>query len=66
MSKLSLDALKQRADAVASEELMGQISGGTDNDCHDSFEETEPTTTTKPPEKTIDNFDPNNWGNNID
>ena len=29
MSKLSLDALKERAGAVASEELLNTISGGT-------------------------------------
>jgi hypothetical protein len=35
MSKLSLDALKNRAEAIASEELMSSISGGTENGCHD-------------------------------
>ena len=35
MSKLSLDALKERAGAVASEELLNTISGGTANACHD-------------------------------
>ena len=34
MSKLSLDALKERANSVASEELLNSISGGTANDCH--------------------------------
>ncbi len=34
--KLSLDALKERAEAVASDELLGSISGGTENSCHDS------------------------------
>jgi len=34
MSKLSLDALKERAGAVASEELLNTISGGTESDCH--------------------------------
>jgi len=34
MSKLSLEALKQRAEAVASEDLLATISGGTKNDCH--------------------------------
>lgn len=33
--KLSLDALKERAGAVASEELMGSITGGVANACHD-------------------------------
>jgi hypothetical protein len=40
MSKLSLDALKERAKAVASEELLNSISGGTENSCHDEPEET--------------------------
>lgn len=35
MNKLSLDALKERAGAVASEELLLSISGGTENACHD-------------------------------
>jgi hypothetical protein len=34
MSKLSLDALKERAEAVASIELLNSISGGTENSCH--------------------------------
>ena len=34
MSKLSLDALKERANAIASEELMASINGGTENSCH--------------------------------
>ncbi len=38
MNKLTLDALKQRADAVATDELLGQISGGTENACHDEPE----------------------------
>ena len=43
MSKLSLDALRERAEAVASEDLLATISGGTENACHD-----EPNTTEKP------------------
>ena len=35
MSKLSLDALKERAEATASTELMAAISGGQENACHD-------------------------------
>ncbi|MCF6351095.1 MAG: hypothetical protein L3J23_08740 [Flavobacteriaceae bacterium] len=35
--KLTLDALKERADAVASEELLLTISGGTENACHDNI-----------------------------
>ena len=35
MSKLSLEALKERAEAVASVDLLNSISGGTENDCHD-------------------------------
>ena len=34
MSKLSLDALKERAEATASTELLATISGGTANSCH--------------------------------
>ena len=33
--KLSLDALKERAEATASTELLDTISGGTANACHD-------------------------------
>ena len=36
MSKLSLDALKERAEATASNELLATISGGTENACHNS------------------------------
>lgn len=37
MSKLTLDALKERAENVASEELLGAISGGqmVEEACHD-------------------------------
>lgn len=35
MSKLTLEALKERAEAVASEDLLATISGGTENACHD-------------------------------
>lgn len=31
-----LDALAQRADQIASEDLLNSINGGTQNDCHDS------------------------------
>lgn len=34
MTKLSLDALRLRAEAVASEDLLATISGGTENACH--------------------------------
>lgn len=34
--KLSLEDLKERAEAIASEELLETISGGTNNACHDS------------------------------
>lgn len=36
MTKLSFDALKQRAEAIASEDLLMTISGGTENACHDN------------------------------
>ena len=35
MSKLTLGALKERADFVVSGELLTAISGGTENACHD-------------------------------
>ena len=38
MSKLSLEALQERADAVASSELLNAISGGKENTCHDTQE----------------------------
>jgi hypothetical protein len=34
--KLSLEALKERAEATASNELLETISGGTANSCHNS------------------------------
>lgn len=34
MSKLNLDALKERAEATASDELLESINGGTNGDCH--------------------------------
>ncbi|WP_374174611.1 hypothetical protein [Flavobacterium tructae] len=36
MSKLTLDALTERAKATASNELLESISGGTENACHDT------------------------------
>jgi hypothetical protein len=37
MHKLNLDALKERAEAIASEELLGTISGGLENSCHVTY-----------------------------
>lgn len=34
MSKLTLEALRSRAEATASNDLLATISGGTENDCH--------------------------------
>ncbi len=34
MKKLSLDALKERAEIVTSNKLMSSISGGLENGCH--------------------------------
>jgi hypothetical protein len=34
--KLSLDALKNRAEAVASEQLLESIAGGQEQACHDT------------------------------
>lgn len=33
--KLSLEALKERAGFVTTEEMLQSISGGTENACHD-------------------------------
>ena len=38
MSKLTLDALKERASEIASDQLMNSISGGLENACHDTYE----------------------------
>jgi hypothetical protein len=35
MSKLTLNALKERVETVATDELLLSISGGTENSCHD-------------------------------
>jgi hypothetical protein len=51
MNKLSLDALKQRAEAVASEDVLATISGGLENACHDA-PKLQPTPLNLPP--TID------------
>ncbi|NDP22755.1 MAG: hypothetical protein GZ091_17005 [Paludibacter sp.] len=34
MNKLSVDALIERAEAIASEELLNSITGGIENSCH--------------------------------
>lgn len=34
MSKLTLEALKERAEALTSTDLLSSISGGTENSCH--------------------------------
>jgi hypothetical protein len=39
--KLSLEALKERAEAIASEELLNEISGGLANSCHNQCHGTE-------------------------
>lgn len=33
--KLSFEALKERAEAIVSEELLASINGGLENACHD-------------------------------
>lgn len=38
MSKLSLEALKVKADVTNVDELLNTISGGIENACHDSQE----------------------------
>ena len=42
MSKLSFDALAERADQVATEDLLNSINGGTENDCHPEPEHPNP------------------------
>ncbi|WP_338410199.1 hypothetical protein [uncultured Flavobacterium sp.] len=39
IKKLSLDVLKERAEATASTELLASISGGVNNDRRDRIEE---------------------------
>lgn len=34
MSKLSLEAFSQKADQIATVDLLNSINGGTENDCH--------------------------------
>jgi len=46
MSKLSLDALRMRAESIVSEDLMASISGGTANACHPASTTQQPTHTT--------------------
>ena len=41
MKKLNLNALKERAKEVASEELLMSISGGTEDACHDDSRDNE-------------------------
>jgi len=48
MNKLSLDALKQRAEAIASEDLLLSISGGTENACHDGDTAAQPSSPAQP------------------
>lgn len=36
MSKLNLDALKERAEVIASTELLASITGGNENACYDN------------------------------
>lgn len=35
MSKLNLDALKERAEVIALTELLASITGGNENACYD-------------------------------
>lgn len=37
MSKLTLDALREKAGNTATTELLATISGGTENSCHDDY-----------------------------
>jgi hypothetical protein len=55
--KLSLEALKERAEAVASDGLLSSISGGTENACHDTW--TDPDDERKKGGAVKDRLDPN-------
>lgn len=67
--KLSLDALKLRAEATTSNDLLVTISGGTENSCHDSEPPpTAPPTPTPPTTSSVSheinvniNYGPNGW-----
>ena len=41
MKKLSLDALKEKAGTVITDELLNNISGGKENNCHPDETSTE-------------------------
>ena len=66
MSKLSLDALKERAEATASTELLATISGGLENACHDAEPAPAPAAPTVPSSshqiQININYGPNGWG----
>lgn len=53
--KLSLDTLKERAEAVASKDLLATISGGTENACHVHIKCDDCTVTIKGGKVTIQN-----------
>lgn len=66
--KLSLEALKERAEATASTELLSTISGGTENACHDAAPSAPATTVTAPSVPTVSheininvNYGPSGW-----
>jgi hypothetical protein len=58
MSKLSFDALAERADQVATEDLLNSINGGTENDCHPEPEKEE----TKEDSPTLGDLWDSFWG----
>ena len=66
--KLSLDALKERAEATASTELLASITGGNENACHDGGTPpapapTAPTVPAVSHEIKINiNYGPSGWG----
>ncbi|NDP22758.1 MAG: hypothetical protein GZ091_17020 [Paludibacter sp.] len=39
MQKLNLEALKERAESMVSEELLSTINGGLENGCHVTVEQ---------------------------
>ena len=52
MSKLSLAAFSQRADQIATDDLLNSINGGTENCCHPA----DCVTTTEVNETVLDNI----------
>ena len=64
--KLSLDALKERAEATASNELLAAITGGNENSCHDATPAAPaPSTSVKYKIDWKVTYDKNGWGGSV-